>query len=196
MREASVERKTAETEISCRLALDGVGRCTAKSGCGFFDHMMELFAKNGRFDLALACKGDGQTGWHHTVEDAGIVLGRAFSQALGERRGIVRYGSFLMPMDETLVLLAVDVGGRAMVCFDVDFPTPSVGDMDTDLVQEFLWAFARALGANIHVKLVWGQNSHHIAEAVFKGFGRALAQAVAVDEKAAGEIPSTKGTIT
>lgn len=195
MRTATIERNTAETQIQCTLALDGVGKADIKTGCGFLDHMLELFCRHGRFDITLACKGDVQVDYHHTAEDVAIVLGRTVGEALGQRVGIVRYGQWLLPMDEALVLCALDISGRGLLAFDVGFSTEKVGDFDVELVQEFFMAFVREAGLTLHLRKMAGANSHHIAEAVFKGFGRALGAAVAIDERAPGEIPSTKGTI-
>ncbi|MFV0412906.1 MAG: imidazoleglycerol-phosphate dehydratase HisB [Oscillospiraceae bacterium] len=195
MRTATLQRETAETAISCTLVLEGTGKHSISTGCGFLDHMLQLFARHGNFDITLACKGDTEVDYHHTVEDVGIVLGRAFSQALGNRAGILRYGSFLLPMDEALVMTALDISGRAYLGFGLAFATEKIGDFDTQLVQEFFTAFARELGATLHFKQFDGSNSHHIAEAAFKGCARALAGAVAINAAAPNEIPSTKGTI-
>ncbi len=195
MRTASSARSTDETSISLTLNLDGSGIYDVDTGCGFLNHMLELFARHGRFDLTLSCRGDVQVDYHHTVEDVAIVLGRAFSEALGDRAGINRYGSLALPMDEALLLVAVDICGRASVGYALEIPTEKVGDFDTELVQEFLLGFARALGASLHVRQLAGTNSHHIIEGMFKALGRALKEAVAVDKKYALEIPSTKGTI-
>lgn len=195
MRKASIERNTAETKISLALVLEGKGSYTVKTGCGFLDHMLELFARHGRFDLTVRCDGDTKVDYHHTAEDVAIVLGTAFKQALGDGRGIVRYGNFLLPMDETLVLCAVDLSGRGMSCCDLAIPTQKVGDFDTELVEEFFTAFCRTAGANLHLKQLAGANSHHIIEAAFKGFGRAMRQAVAIEPEFADEIPSTKGVL-
>ena len=195
MRTADFTRKTTETSISCTLSLDAGGTVEIETGCGFLNHMLELFARHGRFGLNLTCNGDKQVDYHHTVEDVGIVMGRAFSKALGDCAGIFRYGSMLLPMDEALVQCAVDVSGRGFLAFGLQFPSEKVGDFDTELVQEFFTAFSRELGATIHVIQLAGENSHHIAEAAFKGVARALASAVAIDSLMEGEIPSTKGTI-
>lgn len=195
MRIARLQRTTAETDISCVLEIDGSGLYTVDTGCGFLNHMLELFARHGRFDLQLNCKGDVQVDYHHSVEDVGIVLGRAFSQALGDRTGINRYSSFTLPMDEALVFAALDISGRGLLCYGLEIPTEKIGDFDTQLVEEFFAAFARELGASIHLRQLAGRNSHHIAEAAFKGFARALAEAVDIDDAAPDEIPSTKGTI-
>lgn len=195
MRKATIERNTAETRISLALKLDGEGKYAVKTGCGFLNHMLELFARHGNFDLELACEGDTDVDFHHTTEDIGIALGRAFDQALGERRGIRRYGSVILPMDEALVLAAVDISGRPALGWDLPIPAQKVGDFDTELVKEFMLAFSRALGAAIHLRLLAGENSHHIIEGAFKALARALAQAVEIDERFRERIPSTKGTI-
>ena len=195
MRTAAVVRNTAETKINLNLVLEGTGRYRIRTGCGFFDHMLELFCRQGRFDITLACAGDTQVDYHHTVEDVGIALGRAFDEALGDRAGITRYGDITLPMDEALVLAAVDICGRPTLNFNVDFDTPKVGDFDTELVEEFFTAFVRELRCSLHFVKFAGKNTHHIAEACFKAFGRILGAAVAIDERLNGEIPSTKGTI-
>jgi len=195
MRQASVARKTAETDIRLALALDGAGGAQIATGCGFLDHMLTLFAAHGGFDLTLACTGDTQVDCHHTTEDIGIALGRAFSEALGDKRGIVRYGSFLLPMDEALVLVALDLSGRACLSYDLSIPAQKVGEFDTELVEEFFLALCRSMGLTLHVRQLAGSNSHHIIEAAFKGLGRALRQAVAIDEKNPDAVPSTKGIL-
>lgn len=195
MRRKKIIRNTSETQIVLALEIDGTGAYEINTGCGFLDHMLELFARHGRFDLAVECKGDTDVDYHHTTEDIGIALGAAFKDALGDKRGIYRYGQFLLPMDETLVLCAVDISGRSYVNFDVDIPTQKVGDFDTELVKEFVLALSRELGITIHLKQMAGENSHHIIEAVFKGMGRALRAACAIEEKYADEIPSTKGVL-
>lgn len=195
MREANVSRATAETDIRLALTLEGAGRAEIDTGCGFLDHMLTLFARHGRFDLSVACRGDTQVDDHHTVEDVGIVLGQAFAQALGDKRGIERYGSMLLPMDEALVLCAVDLSGRCMVRYGLEVPAQKIGTFDTELGEEFFWGFARSAGATLHFRQLDGVNSHHILEAAFKAFGRAMRQAVRIDPEAADEIPSTKGCI-
>lgn len=195
MRTANITRNTSETKITCKLNIDGTGKQQIKTKIGFLDHMLELFARHGRFDLELNADGDVWVDGHHTTEDIAIVLGRAFSEALGERRGIVRYGSMILPMDETLVVAALDISGRGIACLNLAIPAQRIGDFDTELVEEFFVAFARELGAAIHLQQLAGKNSHHIVEACFKGFGRALADAVAINQLAPDEIPSTKGTI-
>ena len=194
-RTASVQRKTAETDITLSLNLDGTGKSEIQTGVGFLDHMLTLLAKHGRFDLEVFCHGDTQVDDHHSVEDIGIVLGQAFAHALGDKRGITRYGSCLLPMDEALVLAAVDLSGRDTLRYGLNIPTQKVGTFDTELVEEFFLAFVRNAGVTLHLRQLDGTNSHHIIEAAFKGFGRALAQAVAPDPKSAGEVPSTKGVL-
>lgn len=195
MRETVITRKTAETDISLSLDLDGKGTSDIHTGCGFLDHMLTLFARHGRFDLTLKCDGDMYVDAHHTTEDIGIVLGSAFDKTLGDRRGICRYGYFLLPMDETLIAAAVDISGRAYVGFDASIPAEKVGDFDTELVKEFLLAFARTLGASVHIRQLAGENTHHIIEGMFKAFARAMRQAVKLEEGFENEIPSTKGVI-
>lgn len=195
MRIATINRKTAETDISLTLNLDGEGKSRIDSGCGFLDHMLTLFAKHGRFDLDVVCKGDTNVDDHHTVEDIGICLGQAFRETLGDCRGIARYGSMMLPMDETLALCAVDVSGRSCLVFGLDIPAPRVGSFDTELVEEFFSAFVRKAELTLHVKKLDGKNSHHIIEGAFKAFARAMAQAIKVDADRADEIPSTKGVL-
>ncbi len=194
MRTATITRTTAETDISLQLCLEGTER-KIDTGVGFLDHMLTLFSAHGGFGLQLSCKGDTYVDAHHTTEDVGIVLGEAFAKALGDKKGIVRYGNFLLPMDESLVLCAVDLCGRVHLGYGLNIPTQKVGDFDTELVEEFMLGFARGLAATIHLNQMAGSNSHHIIEATFKGLGRALAQAVAIDPKRQGEIPSTKGML-
>lgn len=195
MRTAEIARKTAETDIKLALTLDGTGRSEIASGCGFLDHMLTLFARHGRFDLRLTCTGDTGVDDHHTVEDIGICLGKAFAQALGEMRGINRYGSTVLPMDEALILTAADISGRGMLCCELCIPTEKVGTFDTELVEEFLLAFVRHAGMTIHVRQLAGRNSHHIIEGLFKSLARTLRCAVAIDPAFAEEIPSTKGVL-
>lgn len=195
MRKAEITRKTAETDIKLCLDLDGSGQNTISTGVGFLDHMLELFACHGRFDLEISCTGDLQVDAHHTTEDLGIALGRAFDQALGERRGIKRYGSLALPMDEALILAAVDISGRGVLVYNLPIPAPKVGDFDTELVKEFLLAFTREIKAAVHLRLLTGENSHHIIEGAFKALARSLRQAVAIDPEAAESIPSSKGSI-
>ena len=195
MRQAELRRTTRETDITLSLKLDGKGYAEIDTGCGFLNHMLELFAFHGSFDLTVTCKGDTDVDDHHTVEDVGIVLGQAFSQALGEKKGIVRYGNFLLPMDETLVLVAIDLSGRDCLGYQVTIPTEKVGSFDTELVKEFMLAFTRTLRATLHFKQLAGENSHHIIEAMFKGLGRAMKQAAAIDPARAGIAASSKGTL-
>lgn len=195
MRSADLTRKTGETDISLTLNLDGTGVSTVATGCGFLDHMLTLFAKHGRFDLTVTCKGDTWVDDHHTVEDIGICLGDAFAQALGDLRGVTRYGSAILPMDEALILTAVDLSGRGMLCYDLEIPTEKVGTFDTELTEEFLLAFVRRSNITLHVRQLAGKNSHHIIEGAFKSLARSLRQAVAIDPSCAGEIPSTKGVL-
>lgn len=195
MRTATLNRRTAETEIALTLDLDGVGTSQVDTGCGFLDHMLTLFARHGRFDLQVSCKGDTYVDDHHTVEDIGICLGDAFAQTLGEKRGIRRYGSAILPMDEALILTAVDISGRGMLCYEMDIPTEKVGTFDTELTEEFLLAFTRRSGMTLHVRQLAGTNSHHIIEGVFKSLARTLREAVSIDPDFADEIPSTKGVL-
>lgn len=195
MRNATIQRTTTETDISLSLELDGTGRYDIQTGCGFLDHMLQLFARHGRFDLTIRCKGDTWVDYHHTVEDVGICLGQAFRQALGEMRGIARYGNFLLPMDESLVLCAVDLSGRAALGWGMELPAAKVGDFDTELCKEFWLAFVRSCLCSLHAKQLAGENTHHLIEAAFKGLARALAQAVAIQPGQEGEIPSTKGLL-
>lgn len=195
MRRKKIVRDTKETQIVLALEVDGTGAYEINTGCGFLNHMLELFARHGRFDLAVDCKGDTHVDFHHTTEDIGIALGAAFRQALGDKRGIYRYGSMLLPMDEALILTTVDISGRTSVNFDVDIPAQKVGDFDTELVKEFILAFARELGLTIHVRMLAGENTHHIIEGVFKSMARALRQACAIEKEYADEIPSTKGVL-
>lgn len=195
MRQTEICRKTAETDIRLRLNLDGSGISEVDTGCGFLDHMLTLFARHGRFDLQVSCKGDTQVDYHHTVEDVGIVLGQAFAQTLGDKRGVARYGSMALPMDETLVLCAVDLSGRCMLRYSLTPPALKVGDFDTELGEEFFWGFVRSAAMTLHLRQLDGTNSHHILEAGFKAFGRALRQAVSIDPAAGDEIPSTKGSL-
>ena len=195
MRTAEFSRRTAETDIKLCLNLDGKGESKIKTGCGFFDHMLTLFAKHGRFDLEVECVGDTYVDYHHTVEDIGIVLGKAFNQALGEKRGIVRYGNFILPMDESLIMTAVDISGRAYLGYALNIPTQKVGDFDTELTEEFFIAFCHNAGLNLHIRQLAGSNSHHIIEGTFKSVARSLKAAVSIDEEFKEEIPSTKGVL-
>lgn len=195
MREVQIVRKTNETNIRLNLNLDGTGESNINSGVGFLDHMLTLFARHGRFDLHLSCDGDTYVDDHHTVEDIGIALGQAFTQALGDKRGIIRYGSFILPMDETLILCAVDISGRSYLNFGLHIPTQKVGTFDTELAEEFFLGFVRNANLTLHVKQLEGKNSHHIIEGTFKAFGRTMKQAVAIDDQFKDEIPSTKGVL-
>lgn len=195
MRTAEITRKTAETDILLRLNIDGSGKSILNTGCGFFDHMLTLFAKHGRFDLQVECNGDTNVDYHHTVEDIGIVLGKAFCQALGDKRGIIRYGNFILPMDETLIMSAVDFSGRSYLGYSLNIPTEKVGDFDTELVEEFFIAFCNNAGLNLHIRQLAGSNSHHIIEGTFKSVARSLKEAVTIDEAFSDEIPSTKGVL-
>ena len=195
MRTAEIFRKTAETDIALTLDLDGSGKSEIASGVGFLDHMLTLFAKHGRFDLTLTCKGDTWVDDHHSVEDVGIALGQAFAKALGDKRGITRYGSCILPMDEALILTAVDLSGRAYLGYDLRVPTPRVGSFDTELTEEFFWAFVRAAACTLHLRKLAGKNSHHIIEGAFKSAARSLRAAVRIEEAYRDEIPSTKGVL-
>lgn len=195
MRTAEINRKTNETDISLKVNLDGTGKSEIASGCGFLDHMLTLFARHGRFDITLFCKGDSEVDYHHTVEDIGIALGDAFKAALGDMRGIVRYGSFILPMDETLILSAVDISGRAYLAYGLDIPAQRVGEFDTELAEEFFLGFVRHAGMTVHLKQLAGTNSHHIIEGAFKAFARSLAAAVKIEQAYKNEIPSTKGVL-
>ncbi|MBP3377889.1 MAG: imidazoleglycerol-phosphate dehydratase HisB [Clostridia bacterium] len=195
MRRSEINRKTAETDISLSLDLDGTGESTVDTGCGFLDHMLTLFAKHGRFDLTVKCKGDVEVDYHHTTEDIGISLGRAFAEAIGDKRGIYRYGNMILPMDEALILSAVDISGRDYLGYGLMIPTEKVGDFDTELVEEFWLGFVRNAGVTLHIKQFDGTNSHHIIEGTFKSVARSLRAAVAIDPAFADEIPSTKGVL-
>ena len=195
MRSSEIKRKTAETDIRLSINLDGTGKAEVATGVGFLDHMLTLFARHGKFDLCVTCKGDTNVDDHHSVEDIGIALGQAFKEALSDKRGIVRYGDITLPMDEALVLAAVDISGRAMLCCDVQFRTEKIGDFDTELVEEFFQAFCSNASVTLHIRQLAGKNSHHIAEAVFKAVSRALRKAVAIDPETMDEIPSTKGML-
>lgn len=195
MRTANIKRDTRETQIRLTLDLDGAGKSSVSSGVGFLDHMLELFARHGDFDLTLTCHGDTQVDFHHSVEDIGICLGQAFAESLGDKRGIARYGQFLLPMDEALVLCAVDLSGLDYLGWALDLPAQKVGDFDTELAKEFWLGFVRCCPSSVHIRQMAGENTHHILEAVFKGMGRALRMAAAPDEKHRDEIPSTKGVL-
>ena len=195
MREYNTMRKTAETDISLTLNIDGTGKSEIDTGCGFLDHMLTLFAKHARFDLTVKCVGDINVDYHHTTEDIGIVLGTALAECIGDCKGINRYGHIILPMDESLILCAVDLGGRAYLNYDLRIPAQKVGNFDTELIEEFFLAFVRNANITLHIKQLDGKNAHHIAEAAFKAFARALRQAVEIDEKTQNEIPSTKGVL-
>lgn len=195
MRNYQIERKTAETDIKLSLELDGSGSSEIDTGCGFLDHMLTLFASHGCFDLTVKCVGDTQVDYHHSVEDIGICLGKAFNEALGDKRGIRRYGNMILPMDEALILSAVDISGRDYLGYGLQIPTEKVGDFDTELVEEFFMAFVRNANVSLHVRQMAGTNSHHIIEGAFKSVARSLCEAVSIDERRAGQIPSTKGTL-
>jgi imidazoleglycerol-phosphate dehydratase len=194
-RVATISRRTAETNITITLAVDGRGKAQIDTGVPFFDHMLTLFAKHGLFDMTVKAKGDVEVDYHHTVEDTGLVLGTAVKEALGEKLGIRRYGFFILPMDETLIRVAIDIGGRPLLVYNVEAPSMFVRDFNLILVKEFCRAFSNALGANLHVQLVYGEEPHHVAEAIFKGLARALDMATQVDPRSAGELPSTKGKL-
>ena len=195
MRTATINRTTKETDIRLSLALEGAGKAEINTGCGFLNHMLTLFAAHGRFDLSVSCKGDTEVDDHHTVEDDGIALGEAFAEALGGKRGICRYGSCILPMDEALILCAVDLSGRSCLRLQAQIPTEKVGTFDTELVEEFFQALTREARMNLHLRQLDGTNSHHIIEAMFKALGRTLRQAVAIDPDCRDEIPSTKGVL-
>ena len=195
MRTATITRKTAETDINLNLNLDGSGVSTIDSGCGFLDHMLTLFARHGRFNITLCCKGDTYVDDHHTAEDIGIALGQAFAQALGDKRGITRYADTILPMDEALILTAIDISGRSYLAYDLQIPTQKVGTFDTELVEEFWLAFTRNAGVTLHIRQMAGRNSHHIIEGAFKSAARSLKAAVAIDSAYFDEIPSTKGVL-
>lgn len=195
MRNAEISRKTAETDIFLSLSLDGSGKSEIDTGVGFLDHMLTLFASHGKFDLKIKCVGDINVDYHHTTEDIGIALGKAFYDALGDKRGIHRYGDTILPMDETLILTAVDFSGRAYLGFDAEIPTEKVGDFDTELVEEFFLGFIRKAECALHIRKLAGKNSHHIIEGIFKSVARSLKEAVAIDEEYKDIIPSTKGVL-
>ena len=195
MRIAEINRKTNETDIKLKLNIDGKGDSDINTGCGFLDHMLTLFAKHGRFDLTVKCDGDIEVDGHHTTEDIGIALGQAFKEAIGDKRGIHRYGSTILPMDEALILTAVDISGRPYLRYRMKIPAPMVGDFDTELLREFVIAFAFNAGITLHIRRLDGVNSHHIIEGTFKSLGRTMRKAVSIDESAKDEIPSTKGVL-
>lgn len=195
MRVAEISRKTAETDVYVKINLDGTGVNDISTGIGFLDHMLVLFSKHGRFDLTVKCNGDLEVDGHHTTEDIGIALGQAFKEALGDKRGIKRYGSTILPMDEALILTAVDISGRPYLRYRMRIPAPMVGDFDTELLREFVIAFSFNAGITLHVRRLDGVNSHHIIEGTFKSLGRTMRKAVSIDESAKDEIPSTKGVL-
>jgi len=195
MRTYEITRTTAETSIALSLNLDGTGQSSIDTGCGFLNHMLTLFASHGRFDLKVTCKGDIDVDDHHTVEDIGICLGEAFRQALGDKKGIFRYGQMILPMDEALIIAAVDISGRSYLGYELEIPTEKVGTFDTELVEEFFLGFTRKAEMTLHIRQMAGTNSHHIIEGCFKSVARALRQAVAIDETHKDEIPSTKGVL-
>ena len=195
MRNSVIERKTAETEINLTLNLDGEGVSKIDTDCGFLNHMLTLFARHGNFDLTVYCKGDIDVDYHHTAEDIGICLGEAFKNALGDMKGITRYAHTILPMDESLILSAVDVSGRSFLSYNAEIPTEKVGDFDTELVREFFEAFVRKAEITLHIKRIDGYNSHHIIEGIYKSVARSMKTAVAIDEKNKDKIPSTKGVL-
>lgn len=195
MRTSEIKRKTAETDITLTINIDGSGKSNIDTGCGFLNHMLTLFAKHGRFDLNINCIGDTEVDDHHTVEDIGIALGEAFYNALGDKKGIIRYGSMILPMDEALILSAVDLSGRSQLEYELEIPTAKVGSFDTELTEEFWISFARNAKCTLHIKQLSGRNSHHIIEGAFKSVARSLKTAVAIDKEYADEIPSTKGVL-
>lgn len=195
MRTAEIKRTTAETDISLSINLDGTGKSRCSTGCGFLDHMLTLFARHGRFDLDVTCVGDTYVDYHHTAEDIGICLGQSFAEALGQKKGIIRYGDTTLAMDESLILTAVDISGRGGCYYALKIPTEKVGDFDTELCEEFFIAFARTAGITLHLRQLAGSNSHHIIEGTFKSVARSLKKAVAIDPAFADEIPSTKGIL-
>ncbi len=195
MRSAEIKRTTAETDIYLNLTLDGEGKSQIDTGCGFLNHMLTLFARHGNFDLTVNCKGDIDVDYHHTAEDIGICLGEAFRKALGDMKGITRYAHTILPMDESLILSAVDISGRSFLAYTADIPTEKVGDFDTELVREFFEAFVRKAEITLHIKQLDGYNSHHIIEGMFKSVARSMKAAVAIDEKNKDKIPSTKGVL-
>ena len=195
MRRSEIQRNTAETQISLKLDIDGTGISNISTGCGFLDHMLTLFAKHGQFDLTVSCCGDHQVDEHHTTEDIGICLGQAVREALGDLKGVTRYGSMMLPMDEALIAAAVDLSGRGYLGYGLEIPTQKVGNFDTELAQEFWLAFTRSACITLHLRQMAGSNSHHIIEGTFKAAARCLRQAVAIDPACSEEIPSTKGVL-
>lgn len=195
MRTSTIKRKTQETKINLTLNLDGKGESKIDTGCGFFDHMLTLFSKHSKIDLDVTCNGDTNVDYHHTVEDIGIVLGKAILEALGDKKGINRYADTILPMDESLILTAIDISGRSYLGFDALFPSQKIGDFDSELVEEFFMALVRSAEITLHIKKMAGENSHHIAEGIFKSFARSLRVAVALDENFKDQLPSTKGVL-
>lgn len=195
MRTSEISRKTNETDIALYLCLDGTGKTEIDTGIGFLDHMLDLFAKHGRMDLKVKCSGDTYVDFHHSAEDIGIVLGQAFKEAVGDKKGIRRYGNMILPMDETLILASLDISGRAYLRYGLEIPTEKVGEMDTELIEEFFISFVRNADITLHIKQLDGTNSHHIIEGAFKAVARAIREAVSIDEKAKDEIPSSKGLL-
>ena len=195
MRSVTINRKTAETDISLSLNLDGTGACQIDTGCGFMDHMLTLFAHHSGFDLSVTCKGDTEVDFHHSVEDIGIVLGDALAEALSDKKGITRYGSFILPMDEALIMTAIDISGRGHLSYGLEIPAARVGQFDTELVQEFFISLARRAGITLHIRQLAGFNTHHIIEGAFKSVARSLGIAVKIDPSKADAIPSTKGVL-
>ncbi len=195
MRTSTIQRNTEETKINLTLNLDGKGESKIDTGCGFFDHMLTLFSKHSKIDLEVTCKGDTNVDYHHTVEDVGIVLGKAILEALGDKKGINRYADTILPMDESLILSAIDISGRSYLGFDVTFPSQKIGDFDSELVEEFFMALIRSAEITLHIKKMAGENSHHIAEGIFKSFARSLRVAVTLDENFKDQLPSTKGVL-
>jgi len=193
-RRARIARKTKETDITIDFTIDGTGECSVNSGIGFFDHMLDAFVRHGLFDMSASIKGDLHVDCHHTIEDTGIVLGNAIKKACGDKRGMKRYGSCILPMDESLVMVAIDLSGRPYLSFDADFPTEKIGYMDTEMVKEFFYAISYSAGMNLHIKVITPGNSHHMAEAIFKGFAKALDEATTIDPRIK-EAMTTKGTI-
>ena len=195
MRTASKERNTKETKIKAKLNLDGSGKAKINTGCGFLDHMLTLFASHGKLDLEVSCKGDIEVDYHHTVEDVAIVIGALFKEALGDKKGIVRYGNMILPMDEALILTAIDFSGRSLLCYEANIRAKKVGDFDTELAEEFWMAFVRSASCTLHIRQMAGRNSHHIIEGMFKSAARSIRQAIAIDPEQKDNVPSTKGVL-
>ena len=195
MRTSTIKRTTKETDIDLTINLDGKGECSINTGCGFFDHMLELFSRHARFDLSVTCNGDINVDYHHTVEDVGIVLGQAIKKALGDMKGIIRYGTTILPMDESLILTALDISGRSCLKLDLPMRATKIGDFPVELVEEFFLAFTRHAGITLHINKLAGTNAHHIVEGTFKSFARSMKTAVKIDSEFANEIPSTKGVL-